>query len=68
MIRNFFSTPLNFVFKTVVVTKLLVFGILFSVSLIIVLKTVTVTRPLVSGISFSTCPISYSKFCLSVLY
>ena len=45
-----FSTSPIFVFKTVSVTKLLVFGILFLNSLILVFKTVVVTKPLVSGI------------------
>ena len=37
-----------FLFKTVVITKLLVFGILFSTSLIFVFKKVVVTKPLIS--------------------
>ena len=50
MIKNFI---LNFfVFKTVVVTKILVFNILFSTSLILLFKTVVVTKPPVSDIFF----------------
>ena len=48
----YFSTLLIFVFKKVVVTKLLVFGILFSTSLIFVLRIVVVTKPLVSAIFY----------------
>ena len=52
MIGILFSTLLIFVFKTVVVAKLLVSGILFSTSLSFVFKTFVVTRPLVSGIFY----------------
>ena len=41
-----------FIFKTVVVTKLQVFGILFSTSLIFVLKKNAVTKPIASGIFY----------------
>ena len=52
MIRILFSTSLYFVFKTVVITKLLVLAILFSTSLIFVFKTVVVTKPLAPGIFY----------------
>ena len=54
-----FSTSLNFVFKTVVVTNLLVFGILLSTSLIFVFKRAVVTKPLVSGNFLSTSPVFF---------
>ena len=47
-----FLTLLIFVFKTVVVTKLVVSDILFSTSAIFVFKTVVVTKSLVSGIFY----------------
>ena len=62
--ETLFSTSLTFVFKTVVVTKLLVFGVLLSTSLIYVFKIVAVTKPLVTGIFLSTSPIFFSKCCL----
>ena len=46
MIRNFILNFINFVFKTVAVTKLLPSGILFPTSLIFAFKTVVVTKPL----------------------
>ena len=66
--RNFTLNFTNFAFKTFVVTKPLVFGILFWTSQIFVFKTVVVTKPLLSGTFLSTFPMLFSKFCLSVLY
>ena len=53
-----------FVFKTFVVTKLLVFAILFSISLIFVFETVVVTKPLISGIFYQHLQFS----CLNCVY
>ena len=62
MIRNFSLTPAIFVFKTVVVTKLLVSHILLSTSLIFVFKKVVVFKQVVSRIFLSTSPIFPQNF------
>ena len=54
--RILFATSLGFAFKTVVVTKLLVFGKMFSTSLTFVFKAVLVTKSLVFGFFLSTSP------------
>ena len=64
MIRSFSLTPEIFVFKTVVVTKLLVSYILLSTSLMFAFKKVVVTKQLVSRIFLSTSTI----FCQNFVY
>ena len=54
-----FSTYLIFLFKTVVVSKLLGFGILFSTSLVFAFKMCAVAKALVSGIFLSPFPIVF---------
>ena len=55
-------TSLVYIFKTVVVTKLLVSGILFSIFLNFVFKTAGVTKPFVSEILLPTSSIFFVNF------
>ena len=66
MIRNFILNFINFVFKAVAVTKLLVSGILFPTSVIFAFKTVLVTKPfaLVFGIFYQ----HFQFFSLNFVY